>query len=111
VPPNWRAWLEAQENHAQSALPPQDEYAKKSGPALPAPVQTATSPAASDLVEALPADPASLAFAALGPALADSSRASTRESQGKNIEQMISDMVHMYDQRKQMVQLQALTVQ
>ena len=111
VPPNWRAWLEAQENHAQSALPPQDEYAKKSRPALPAPVQTATSPAASDLVEGLPADPASLAFAALGPALADSSRASTRESQGKNIEQMISDMVHMYDQRKQMVQLQALTVQ
>jgi len=111
VPPNWRAWLEAQENHAQSALPPQDEYAKKSGPALPAPVQTATSPAASVPVEALPTDPASLAFAALGPALTDSPPASTRESQGKNRERMISDMMHMYDQRKQMVQLQALTVQ
>jgi hypothetical protein len=111
VPPNWRAWLEAQENPAQSASPPRDEYAQKSAPASPAPVETATAPAVSVPLEAVPADPASVAFATLPPALTDAPRASTAESQAKNTEQMISDMMRMYDQRKQMVQLEALTVQ
>lgn len=113
VPPNWRAWLEAQKNPAQSASPPQNEYAQESNPALAAPVETATAPAAPDPVEAVPANPASVAFGALGPALTEAAEASpsasTPVNQGK-IEQLIDDMRRLYDQRKQLAQLQASTV-
>jgi hypothetical protein len=59
VPPNWRAWLEAQQNPAQPASPLQDKYAQESNPALAAPVETATAPPAPDPVETVPPNPAS----------------------------------------------------
>lgn len=115
VPPNWRAWLEAQQNPAQSAAAPQDEYAHESNPALTAPVETATAPAAPDPVETVPPNPASAAYAALGPALIQAAEdfpgTRTPQNQGKNTEQLIDDMRRMYDQRKQMAQLQTPTAE
>lgn len=103
---NWREWLETQQNGSSQGL----------DAALRPPVKPASGPATSSAVEYAQANPASATsyatqFAA-GEIALPTARFSNPQSQGKSTQQLISDMLRLFDERKQMLQQQAtLTVE
>lgn len=112
--PNWRDWLEAQQNHGQPVSTPADESDQQAeAAALPESVETAVSPASSTPGEGTPnpvtlpsdnTDPAASVIAS-APVEPDSP-----EDESNQSEQMIADLQRLYDKRKLMVEHQRTTV-
>jgi hypothetical protein len=116
VPPNWREWLESQQYRSQPVSSAKDESGDRLDASPHAPVETASAAASTNPVGETVVDPAPVRFAAIQTVASEIALApiqsNTPKSQDDIRQQLIADMLRLFDQRKQMHQQQAtLTIE